>query len=942
MAVPGGNHWLSALQDTSEALAQSNQYPDPFFSDWSSFSLPQDVRTSFEWAAHFWTADPIIGPIQRKRASYVVTSLVYQNEDQDLVRLWRDLFDVRLKIKSKLKAISNHKSAFNNAFVSLDFGRKKLLSCQKCKHAKTIDAWEYRLTSLLDFEIKCPKCGAREIALVKEMEIRRAANIRVILWDPSRIEIRPTGLGDYEYYLDIPASLKALILAGDKKTLETAPQDFINAARTGRKIKFSRDGVYHLRGETLDAAKWPGWGVPAIFPAFKSAYMLQTIRKANEVTAREFIHPTRILHPATNDTKTGQMPGYGGPQMDPQDFVDFAAKMFQRKRRDPTEPFVAPYPIGLQQFGGEGRSLFMMQEYRAAAELTAVACGVPQEFLFGGLTYSGSSVSMRMLENEFITDHDDLNGFLDWAQKRIAWVMDWPVISIKQADFKMADDLARVGMKAQLAGQGKYATDGVLQHLGTTFAEQQPLLVEEARLESDLHMRRQIEAARAQARAQSVMAREQMDFQQAHGGAPAEQAPEQGGEGPPPPEQMAAQIAEQVPPEQWGAALEQLQEQGAPPEYLQAVQGALEQMQPPGQGGEAGPPPPEEMAAQIAGQLPPEEWEGALMQLQEQGAPPEYLQAVQAALQQQLPPEQGAEGELPPPEQMAQQLMELPPDQQEAMFQQLEQQAPPEYMDAVMQAGQQLAAQGGASQGVDDAEEMPTPKELAEQLLELDEGSRVAELQRIGAEAPREYTLKLLQALTAVHSRHMLTGARAADEADAGAAQAVPAPAMVEPMAPPMQEAPPEMAAPAPPAQRQLPPPEETAQHFSTVQGAEQNMMLAHLHSQVPAEYFQAVLDALARIGQQEAAPVEEEMPSQQELESVAAQISAMPQAEREQALSSIQRTEAPEVAEAILAIVRTMTGTQPGAPSSSPGASVMRPPPEIRPPRRGPETSPI
>ena len=90
------------------------------------------------------------------------------------------------------------------------------------------------------------------------------------------------------------------------------------------------------------------------------------------------------------------------------------------------------------------------------AEHIVAGMGVPQEFIFGGLQYSGTNVSMRMLENRFLDYRQSLLHLLrDFIIGRIARSMGWPSIPIEFRRFKMADDLQRLFFFQQLNQAGK-------------------------------------------------------------------------------------------------------------------------------------------------------------------------------------------------------------------------------------------------------------------------------------------------------------------------------------------------------------------------------------------------------------------------------------------------------------------------------------------------------
>jgi hypothetical protein len=125
---------------------------------------------------------------------------------------------------------------------------------------------------------------------------------------------------------------------------------------------------------------------------------------------------------------------------------------------------ILPIPIGQQTLGGDGRALMLAQEYRVWAEHIVSGMGVPIEFVFGGMQYSGSNVSLRILENHFLdykADHHSL--VQDFIMPNVGAFMNWEPVPTHFRKFKMADDLQRSAYNLQLNQAGKISDHSLLE-----------------------------------------------------------------------------------------------------------------------------------------------------------------------------------------------------------------------------------------------------------------------------------------------------------------------------------------------------------------------------------------------------------------------------------------------------------------------------------------------
>lgn len=145
-----------------------------------------------------------------------------------------------------------------------------------------------------------------------------------------------------------------------------------------------------------------------------------------------------------------------------QDWRDQISNEIRRWRADNNYIPILPLPIGHQTIGGDGRALLLSQEIRVWSEHIVAGTGVPVELIFGGLSYSGSNVSLRMLENTFLGYLQDHAALLKWVIRRTSSWLNWAPVRARFKPFKMADDLQRKAYLLQLNQFGKLSDESLL------------------------------------------------------------------------------------------------------------------------------------------------------------------------------------------------------------------------------------------------------------------------------------------------------------------------------------------------------------------------------------------------------------------------------------------------------------------------------------------------
>lgn len=527
------------------------RYPSPFF-DISQQFLPTNQHDLHKWCRYYFLTNPIINAACSKMAEYPVTPLVYETADKEVRALYEKMED-HLKLRAFQVEVGLDYFVYGNAFVSVFLPFEKYLVCANCgaRYRAATNRFRYKWRDGRFYLHKCT-CNVEGYAKQHDVYMRSFRQIRLVRWNPENIDIKYNEItGRCKYYFRLPKSVINDVKLGQPEDVESLPLEFLEAARTGKSLLFSEDNLYHLKRPTI-AQHDQGWGTPLIMPLLKDAFYLQIMKKANEAILMENIVPLRVIFPG--QSTGGNENPYGAYNLTNwKRRVDEEINMW---KRDNNYIPVLPVNIGFQQIGGQGRALLMYQEMRLLAEQMLAGAGIPVEFIFGGLQWSGSSTSLRALENMFLgynkQRHELVNVFI---MGKIASFMQWPKITSRFDKFRMADDLQRSMFYLQLNQAQKISDHRLMEELGEDFDKQTQLMGDEIKKQlqanrkmqvatADIQGEAQLRTSRYQAKSQEVMMRSQTALQQELQQEAAAMQP------PAVPEQQAAPAAERAQPAQ--------------------------------------------------------------------------------------------------------------------------------------------------------------------------------------------------------------------------------------------------------------------------------------------------------------------------------------------------------------------------------------------------------
>lgn len=483
------------------------RYPSPFF-DIGHTYLPTSIKQMLRWCRYYFLTNPLINTVIYKKAEYPVTEIIVDEEDSDTRAWWENIIENLLKLRKFDIEVGLDFGCYGISFVSIHFPFQKWLQCTNCNHKVKIQESAYKFRNF-QYHLSCGKCDTTGPAKVIDWNMKDLRGIRLVRWNPEYITVEHNEItGEDTYFFEIPMQLRADIMMGKRHIVESIPHTFVESLRETKSLCFTKDNMCVLKRPNI-AEKDQGWGLPAILPVLKDTYYLQILRKAQEAIAQQHIVPLRLLFPQA-----------GSASADPYSTTNLGQwrkrieAEIQRWRMDPNYIPILPLPVGNETIGGEGKSLMLHQEMRAWSEQIVAGMHVPTEFVFGGLQYSGSNVSMRMLENHFLGYRTELLIMnRDFILGKIADFLGVPRPKVHFKRFKMADDLQRLSLVFQMNQAMKLSDTTLLDEADFDVVQEEKH--KRAELAKQLQNQRKMQLAQAnlQGEVQVVTAKYQADAQ---------------------------------------------------------------------------------------------------------------------------------------------------------------------------------------------------------------------------------------------------------------------------------------------------------------------------------------------------------------------------------------------------------------------------------------------
>ncbi len=421
------------------------KYSSPFNSVGATY-LPQSSKHALRWYRYYYMTNPVINPIITNLSEYPITALEIEEEDDDKKNEWLDRLDNILQVRSFLIKMNLDYYTYGICVAYIHFPIQKYLICEHCKFKEPVQDAKYQWRNM-NFRLECKKCKMiTEAAEQLDSPEKRWAGIKLMRYNPELIDIDYNELtGAKDYFLTLPNHFKNDIRIGKKHIVESIPKVFIEAVKTEKRLKLLNDKIYVFERPTISNVDH-GWGSSLISPVLMMAYQLQILLKAQEAVLNDYILPLRIIYPQAAEAAASPV-----AQMSLARFSALMTRELEKHRLDPNHKIISSIPVGSELVGAEGKTLTLYQELETQANIICNGMNVPLELWKGGLSWSGSNVSLKFLENKFLMHRKHMLQICrEFIVKKVCEYMDMTPPEINFADFRMADDLQSSALQFQL------------------------------------------------------------------------------------------------------------------------------------------------------------------------------------------------------------------------------------------------------------------------------------------------------------------------------------------------------------------------------------------------------------------------------------------------------------------------------------------------------------
>ena len=425
---------------TSSATALRTARPSSI----STAFAPRRLKDLFKLCEYLYFNSSQIYAALQKFAIYPVTEINYTSTNESLKKKYKHLHE---RVLNEAHANSRrHRQVRLWQCLLLDLlALRSFLEMREVRppHHQAVE-YKFRLKKL-EFIYKCSACKHKGAGTVIDRKITRPDKIAIIRWDPKLMDIDHNPItGHSEYFYSIPRDLKEKVQKGNKHLINTLPMEFLKALRDEKIFKFSDGQLFHIKMDA-PAGIEAQWGFPPLASTIKLFFYAAVLRKANEAIALDYVVPFRIISPRQSSSNADPV------QTIPLNRWSEDMKQNVRKwRRDPLHIMWSAVPAEVTHVGGQARALMTLGEVQAAEENIITALGIPKEFIIGGLSFTGSAITLRILENQLMAHTTDLVDLLQWISDKVGRLLGWEQIETSLAPFKFLDDVQQKQLMLQL------------------------------------------------------------------------------------------------------------------------------------------------------------------------------------------------------------------------------------------------------------------------------------------------------------------------------------------------------------------------------------------------------------------------------------------------------------------------------------------------------------
>jgi hypothetical protein len=458
------------------------RYSNPFYNIPLQY-LPLNIDGMLLWAEHFLFRNGFYKQALNRIANYFITSLNVECDDKEAKEKYREVME-QLRWRQILGVAGLNLLAYGNSFITVNQGFNRNLACPSCGRTDNIDKLE-------DFEFnkgkyyrRCPKCNFKGEHEAIDKPSNSLEKIHVVHWPAKEIKIRHEDTtGEYEYFWDIPQQYsKKVTTKNNKFYSKKTPKVIYKCIFDKKMLSFNSKNFIHLKLDTPCTIRTDGKAVPPSMFLFEDLFMLQTLKKYNEVICYEDIAPFRVISMSTENNSAAnpilhQNGGVWAASVD---------EMIDEHRKDPGAYHKFPFPLNYQQLGGEGKNLAPVELMENFKNNILNALDIPVELFQMTLKTDSAGAALRLFENSWNVIPANYNHLLNHVADVIGKILSLPKAKVGLVPITFSDDVERKSVIGQLVSANAIARSELLNLYSFDYEDQLRKKNEEDRVAKEI------------------------------------------------------------------------------------------------------------------------------------------------------------------------------------------------------------------------------------------------------------------------------------------------------------------------------------------------------------------------------------------------------------------------------------------------------------------------
>lgn len=436
---------------------------------------PKHWRDAIRVGRFYIRKNSAISSVLNKAANYPITDIIVSCKNKEIEAEMKKILDDE-GVLAEIKNISYQFQYDGNVPVEIYYPITRYIVCRSCGAKKPLKKGDFSYENgVFSRKCECGACGPKEIEDINSS----TKNPQLVRKDICDFDIfKPSFNNRYKYYYSIPAEEKSKLekRSTDVEFLSSVPMHYIKAAKMRRKLEYNDDNLFVLSGiKLIDDPVFKNVGIPPVYFILEEAYSEKLLTKNDQITMENKLKGMNYVAPAA-----GNQFGGGQASVSSEIFKDNVKKAMEDSKINPDKVQILPYPIYWGRAGGDGKTELSLDVKAAIRQDTINGLGFPIEFYSGGMQWSGSSVSLRMLENIFLNFRTSIHSLLNFYAKKVAIFKGWsdvPLLELK--DFKMADDLQQKQTDFALAQNEKISWTSFLKNNGYDYETEMNIVKKE-------------------------------------------------------------------------------------------------------------------------------------------------------------------------------------------------------------------------------------------------------------------------------------------------------------------------------------------------------------------------------------------------------------------------------------------------------------------------------